>query len=478
MKNSSHIGCLPQRSGMWMKAFILAFVCAAAGLAASAQSFRTLANFDGTNGENPRYVSLVQGLDGNFYGTTGIGGAYGLGIVFKVTPGGTLTTIYSFCSEPKCPDGWEPFAGLALGSDGNFYGTTAAGGKADVGTVFEITSQGVLTTLHSFDTSDGFLSYSPLTLGTDGNLYSTTTTGSGANYDGTIFKITLSGGLKTLHSFSGPDGTKPIGPLLQATDGNFYGTTSEGGADNAGVVFRITPDGTYTTLHSFCSLSDCADGEGPFSGVIQGTDGNLYGTTLSGGTGSCPYQDACGVVFEITLQGTLTTLHNFAGSDGAVVYSPLIQATDGNYYGVTSEGGSYGFGTAFEITPAGVLTTLRSLSAAPNGGLVQGTNGYFYGTTYEGGIYNDGTIFALSEGLGPIVESLPSYGAVGAKIRILGYNLAGTTRVTFNGTAATFTVVSGQYIKTSVPAGATTGNIQVTTANGTLTSNKRFQVLP
>ena len=219
------------------------------------------------------------------------------------------------------------------------------------------------------------------------------------------------------------------------------------------------------------------DGAGPSGGLIQATDGNFYGTTYSGGAnnGNCT-SGTCGTVFKITPEGTLTTLHTFDYTDGANPEAGLVQATDGNLYGSTN-------GTVFKITTTGTLTTLHS-GVSPNA-LVQDTNGTFYGTTINGGksIYHFcggtcGTIFSLSVGLGPFVETEPASGSVGAAVNILGTNLTGATSVTFNGTAANFIVASSSEITTTVPAGATTGAVKVVTPSGTLSSNVSFQAVP
>lgn len=277
----------------WWRTFgILCLILAATSIASPAQeeqpsnntiTFATLFNFDYTNGDGPTGV-LVQGTDGNFYSTTDLGGANGNGTVFKITPAGTLTTLHNFDGT----DGSVVFAGLVLATDGNFYGTAEFGGTSNVcgpgcGTVFKITPTGTLTTLHDFKGTDG--SYpGPLIQGADGNFYGITG-GGGANGDGTVFKLTHSGTLTTLYSFCAQsgctDGSGPNSPmaLVQGSDGNFYGTTFSGGTNNAGTVFKITPSGTLTTLYSFCSQTNCADGEAPYAGLVQATHGNFYGTT-------------------------------------------------------------------------------------------------------------------------------------------------------------------------------------------------------
>jgi uncharacterized repeat protein (TIGR03803 family) len=391
---------------------------------------RSIHSFSLTDGESPA-ASLVQANDGSFYGTTILGGANGWGSVFKITPDGALTTLYSFCSESNCADGSYLYAGLVQGTDGNFYGATGAGGTNGEGTIFKITPHGVLTTLHNFDYADGSGPYAALIQGNDGSYYGTTSSG-GLYGDGTVFKITASGVLTTMHSFDSTDGLNLDSPLLQASNGNFYGATQEAGVGNGGTIFKITPSGTLTTVYSFCSLTDCTDGSGPHGGLVEAAEGNLYGTTLYGGlNGRCASSDTagCGTIFEINPDGALTTLHIFDSTDGA----------------------------------------------NPSAGLVHDTDGNFYGTTQDGGSFNDGTVFSLSTGLRPFVKLQPSFGKAGTTVIILGTNLATTTGVSFNGTAATFMAISSA-IETTVPAGATTGTVEVITPSGTLLSNVVFQV--
>jgi uncharacterized repeat protein (TIGR03803 family) len=249
--------------------------------------------------------------------------------------------------------------------------------------------------------------------------------------------------------------------------------------NGSGTVFKITPGGTLTTLHSFGTT----DGSYPSCALVQATNGSLYGTTYQGGNNStCGSGNGCGTVFKITSDGTLTTLHIFDSTDGANPIAGLVQATDGNFYGTTYAGGTSDWGTVFKITPSGTLTTLHSFDLAdgaqPYGPLAQATRGDFYGTTTQGGANSDGTAFSLTMGLGPFVEARPASGKVGAKVIILGTNLAGTSSVSFHGTSATFKIVSKSEIKTAVPAGATTGKIAVKTPHGTLLSNMPFRVRP
>lgn len=466
------------------KTFLTLFLfCAAAAISSASTvpttTYTTLINFNGTDGGLPEYDYLVQAFDGNIYGTTQLGGTNNSGAVYKFTPSGTLTSLYSFCAQANCADGADPVAGLVEGSDAAYYGTTQIGGASGDGTVFKITSTGTLTTLHSFGGSDGANPLSNLILATDGNFYGTTANG-GTIGDGTIFKITSAGTLTTIYNFctlaNCADGSSPVASLLQGTDGNFYGVTRTGGANNDGSVFKVTPAGVLTTLHSFAGT----DGLNPYARLIQATDGSFYGTTANGGANSL------GTLFKITTTGTFTSLHSFSGTDGLDVYAGLIQATDGNFYGTTFGGGTNGNGTVYEMTPAGVVTTLYSFCSQlnctdgdyPYAGLVQNTNGVLYGAAAAGGTSDDGVIFTLSLGLGPFVKTQPLAGKVGTHVTILGTNLTGATSVTFNGTAATFNVVSKSAITATVPTGATTGKVVVTTPKRTLHSNVAFRVMP
>jgi uncharacterized repeat protein (TIGR03803 family) len=376
-----------------------------------------------------------------FYGTTAGGGPDGGGTVFRITPSG-LTTIYSFCTE--CTDGDNPW-GLVQPADDVFYGTTEEGGAYSAGTVFKITSSGRLTTVHSFcaggnPCADGNLPFAGLAEGGDGNFYGTTKYGGAAGCEppfgcGTVFKITPAGTLTTLHSFDGNDGANPSAVLVQASDGNFYGTTESGGAGyygGDGTVFRITPKGKLTTLYSFCVQQGCVDGDAPSAGLVQASDGSLYGTTASGGGSG-----AVGTIFKITLRGALSTLHSFC------IGGPPCLDGDG-----------------------------------PTAGLLQATNGSFYGTTSQGGAGGDGTIFRISVGLGPFVSFVRNPAKVGQIFGILGQRLKQTTSVSLNGSPATFKVKSDTLLEATVPTGATTGYVSVTTSSATLTSNVPFHVIP
>lgn len=503
-------------------AFVIATSCALACVSSFAQNLKSMSlNF--TNGSEPE-AGLLQGTDGNFYGTTSAGGSHNGGTIFRVTPAGKLTTIYNFCSQKNCADGQSPTEPLVLATDGNFYGTTWFGGVGHNigGTIFRITPAGKLTTLYRFCSvgqtcSDG-ADPNGLVQGPDGNFYGTTNYNGSSNFGGTVFKFSTTGVLTTLHTFCPTepcsDGLNPRAPLVLGIDGSFYGTTSAG-SENEGTVFKITPAGTFTVLHSFCT-SGCGDGANPYGALTLATDGNFYGTTFFGGA-NCESSFGCGTVFRITPAGQLTTLYSFCPidcSDGNFPAAGVIQASDGNLYGTANgfdfepfasgpnndveqcrQAGYPGAcGTVFKLTLDGVFTTIHvfcttdcSDGADPTAMLLQATNGMFYGSTnWEGKITNSqcantfqggcGTLFAFSEGLAPFVQPSPNFGKAGRVIRILGNALTGTTKVTFNGVPATFAVISATYVKAVVPKGATTGTIEVTTPNGTLKSNPLFYV--
>lgn len=383
----------------WNFAFAtVLFLCATASIM-SAQTLTTLVTFNGPNGANPR-SPLIQGTDGNLYGTTQGGGTVNQGTIFKVTPSGTFTLLYSFDGL----DGSIP-SGVIQATDGNFYGTSQT-------TVFKVTSSGTLTTIYTFCSqlgcADGDAPAGGLARGTDGNFYGTTTQG-GQFLFGTVFKITPAGALTTLYNFCSQndcsDGTYPNAPMVQGMDGNFYGTTFSGGADNSGTIFKITPSGIFTTLYSFCSQPNCPDGFAPTGALIQATDGSFYGTTQGGGGAN-----GNGIVYRITPSGSFTVLYRFCSqnncADGSEPWGGLIQATDGSLYGTTTAGGLYNFGLIFKITTQGLLNTIYNFcalpnctdGAAPDTGLLQASDGNFYGTTsiLGGGTGGSGTVFRLS----------------------------------------------------------------------------------
>jgi uncharacterized repeat protein (TIGR03803 family) len=493
--------CKCQISRLHSICFLL-LICVATALTLPGQTFTVLVRQTPAAGYHPG-GPLVQGLDGRLYGTLAYGNVAG-NCIFRMTRGGALARLVHV-------PGGSMVAGLTLGAGGKLYGTSMYGGAntgcsrsgyPGCGMVFRATSKGKAAAIYNFcsqpNCTDGAYPNAGLLRGSDGSFYGATLLGGVGNNSGTIFKISPEGALTTLYSFclqpNCTDGGLPS-PLIQATDGNFYGTTP-------GTVFKITPDGLLTTLYTFCSQPNCTDGSYADYGVVQGADGNFYGVTRSGGAnddGGGP--NTAGTVFRLTPAGELTTLYSFCAqplcADGAGPQSGLIEGTDGNFYGTTfgNTGRSYSKGTIFEVTPDGTLVTLKNFPCngwynvgtgcpdgdAPQTALVQDTDGNFYGTTTLGGTsirqsYGYGTVYRVSMGLPPFVRTLPTSSAAGAIIRILGTNLKGATAVSFNGTAAAFTVISGSQINTTVPAGAVTGKVQVVTPKGTLSSNVPFQV--
>jgi len=450
---------------------------------AQAQTFSYFTNFSaGADG----VASVMQATDGNFY-MGGFPGAYARrGAILKVTPSGEFSILYSFCAQRGCPDGSYPFTPI-LGSDGNFYGTTEeGGGHYEGGTVFKMTLAGELTTLYTFCTTkecpDG-ASPEGIIQASDGNLYGMAG-GGGIGSQGTIFRVSTTGEFKTLHSFCSAancaDGYNQFSPPIQGNDGNLYGATYAGGSHGAGLLYRLTLAGEYGIIYDFCSLSDCADGGGPNT-IVQDAHGNFFGTTEGGGS------KGYGTVFELTSTNQYIVLDSFDFVHGTPL-GKLTLASDGNFYGNTQ--GGENAGTVFEVTPKGEVTLLNIFSTCaldsgwyPLGSLFQGTNGTLYGTTAFGNSVGDcnpygagyGTIYSVS-GLTPLVETAPVAGPVGQSVIILGNGLSGSTSVTFNGVAASFTVESDTYIKATVPAGATTGVVSVVTPSGTLKSNPQFVV--
>lgn len=459
----------------------------------------TLHSFTGGDGA-ASFAGLAQGTDGNFYGTTRQGGANSNGVVFVVTPGGTLTDLYSFGSS----DGANPYAELTMGADGNLYGTTVYGGRG-VGTVFMATPAGALNTIHAFNGADGYYPYGGLTIDGSGNFYGTTAYG-GVYGDGNVFYITPAGAISSAHSFNALDGNIPLSTPIQTPSTEMFGATAEGGTHGYGNLYVMTPEGYFNSYYSF-SIGDGNDpvappvlgsdglygtcefggaygygtiykvppevstltwvvsfnynnGAYPVSSLVRGQDGNYYGVTPDGGSG------AAGTVFRITPAGALTTLYAFTGgADGANPYGRLLRGTDGNFYGTTYTGGVNGTGTVFSVSPAGTLTTLYSFSATdvfgrnadgayPIAGLIQAADGSLYGTAYEGGAYGFGTIFRV--GFGAFVAGLSpsSTPACGPDftLTVNGAGFAAGAVVNWNVAPLDTTFVSATQLSATVPA--------------------------
>jgi uncharacterized protein (TIGR03437 family) len=426
----------------------------ASALIVQAQTPTTLTEFTAA-AAGPTF--LMQASNGNFYGITGLETQNSAYTIYTMTPSGATTALVG-------ATGWNPVS-LLQTSDGNFYGSSPY--TNDGGIVFKMTPAGAVSTVHQFNGPvDGANPTAGLIQATDGNFYGVANQGgvtetSMHSGGGTVFKLTPSGTFTKLHDFSGPDGYNPVNGLVQGTDGNFYGVTEYGGSANCatgdafvagcGTVFKITPQGALTTLVSFTG----PNGSLP-SVMILGTDGNFYGVTETGGTGSCSgAYHGCGTFFKITPSGMLTTLHSFQSADGTEPIS-LIQASDGNFYGTTYWGGGgcieppapAGCGAIFKATPQGAITLLYTFppqvgsttSGPAPGPIIQAANGNLYGVTALGGSSDNGDVYELSLGLPPLIlppaisaegvvngASFQSGIAPGAWFTIKGTNLASTT---------------------------------------------------
>jgi uncharacterized repeat protein (TIGR03803 family) len=478
-------------------------------------SFTVLASFASYGSAN----GVILGKDGNLYGTTLYGGNYYYGSAFKVSPSGTITTIYQFGSVQENPgnplDGSNPNA-LIQGTDGNLYGTTQYGGANGWGSIFKLTTAGKLTTLYSFGTTtdpngnplDGDTPLAALVQGADGNLYGTTSGESSGSY-GTVFMISTSGSFTKLYSFTGGhDGSSPSAPLVEA-GGNFYGTASAGGAHDLGSIFEITAAGVLTPLYSFGSIQDKfgngLDGEYP-NGLVLAADNYLYGTAQYGGSNDLaqygpPSGD--GAAFRISQSGVFQSLGSFdeVGQDGFNPIGSLVQSAHGTLYGVTSAGGANQKGAIFALSTSGTIGsafwfTQDSGDGTPSvfdnnnysftyvgPGMTLGSDGNFYGATIEGGpTHNgDGTVFRFAVTQGPVITSQPASqtAAVGQTVVLqVTANGSGTLAYhwTFNSTAlANGAHVSGAatdqlVLKDVTSANAGLYSVVVSSSTGTATS--------
>lgn len=398
---------------------------------------------------------LLQAADGTFYGVTASGTPKGYaGSIFRLTASGTLSTLHQFS-----PSG-QPEAGLSLGPDGAFYGTAETGGNNGVGSVYRITADGDFSTLYSFTGgTNGLRPKAALTLGSDGLFYGTTSEGGRGTGSGTIFRISPTGSYTPLHSFDlATSGNQPLGKLLQASDGNFYGTTTSFGANSAGTLYRLTPAGVVTVLHAF--RGDASEGGGPAAGVIQGADGALYGTTAGGGS------TAGGTVYRVTLDGAYSTLYTFrSGTPGENPRSPLLLGRDGNFYG-TASNISFGDarGVVYRLTPQGQYAVVyQSASLANEDGLedepIQAADGDLYVPTRSDGSFGFGSVIAIS---GPADRSSGLTATAGISSAILNWPLA-LRAVAYNVYQATTPGGQGSTpIATGVVAAGLTGSYTVT----------------
>jgi uncharacterized repeat protein (TIGR03803 family) len=477
---------------------MLAAVAILAGMAipAQAQTYTPLYAFGAVdttqNGPNGQ---LALGRDGNFYGTIN----QNISEIYRITPEGTETLLWAAGTSPN---GSVCYSGLTLGSDGLLYGTCEMwnGWIDNGGIIFKYDpSQGQdgFTILYSFPSVENTYSPSPLTLGTDGNFYGTTYGSGYTSTWGTFFQITPAGKFTTLHTFQGyPENEpgEPSGPLTLGANGNFYGTSQAGGYPddyNGGTVYEITPKGKVTLLYSFPNTGPYL----PVAGVTQGADGKFYGTTNNGGT----YGE--GAIFQWASKGKINCLHYFnRPTDNAGFPTlPITLGSDGNLYEADSDyiNGNYGPEESFfEITTKGVYTDLFNL-LVPGGSCDENTvngclltsplalhpNGTFYGTTLEGGVYEGegigrGVFYSLNTGLKPYIILQFPLGPIGTTLGIFGQGFTTATAVEFNGTTASFTVVSDTYLEVTIPVGATVGYVTVAEPSGTLKSAVKFTPKP
>lgn len=376
-------------------ALLLAGVWAAtlAGATSAADNgYRLLHEFTVAEGATPN-GALVQASDGRLYGTAQGGGPRGGGVVFRVSLKGRLKVLRGFGSKHS-DGGSSPVGGLTLASDGALYGTTALGGSHEKGTLFKILPDGQFTSLHAFAgaPSDGEQPTAGLVRASDGNFYGTAPFG-GAEDLGTVHRVAPEGDFTVMHSFTQTEGCQPVSPLIEGRDGNFYGTAAWCGGSGQGTVFRMTSGGEVAVLHAFGSPPE--DGAEPLSGLLEAADGNFYGTTYRGGLGF-------GTVFRLTPAGEFTVVHRFEGwpSDAAFPDGALIRASNGEIYGLTHYGGSHNCGTVYRLraegTPPKLLHEFDCFDGyQPRGALLQASNGLLYGTTSGGGTGGYGTVFRI-----------------------------------------------------------------------------------
>lgn len=371
-------------------------------------SYKVLYSFSGeSDGANPAADLMVVHIQAAYktylYGTASTGGDYSYGTVFRFDTNGTMSVLYAFKGDyGGGSDGATPYAKLIQDKDQNLYGTTSGGGGVyGQGTVFKLAPDGAESVLYGFQLGDdGRSPNAGVILGKGGNLYGTTP-GGGHGY-GTVFGLAPDGVETTLYTFNTKDdGARPSTGLLADSSGNFYGTTTiSHGIGHFGTVFKLASDGTETVLHAF-SGKNSEDGSHSYGALIADGIGNLYGTTFKGGSAACN----CGIAFKLAADGSETVLHTFLGKksgDGSNPYAGVIADKSGNLYGVTwSGGGTCNCGTVLKIAPDGTETVLHAFAggtdgAYPRGGLVIGNKGYLYGTTFLGGASNDGTIFRVT----------------------------------------------------------------------------------
>lgn len=463
-------------------------------------TYTTIYNFSGADGQNP-LGGVVLGTDGNFYGTTRFGGANNLGTVFKITPAGVLTTLHSFART----DGSEPRPGLVQGKNGVFYGTTC--GFNPPWTSYSITAAGKFKTINSTnDLRIALCSFAPFMLADDGNLYGTTAAG-GQTEQGTVFRMSQTGAVKGIFAGDFTNGTNFVGPVTQGNDGFLYGTASANGSGGFGVVFKLSLKGKYTKLHEF-GLDLANDGFDPLAGLVAASDGKFYGATSAGENGSNVPQ---GNLFSITSSGTYNIVFAFDGPHGRLEQATPMQHTNGKIYGTTVGGGLHEGGVVYSLdnsAPPFLGLTTRWGSSGQTAQILgqglagatsvkfgtgsasfnivsdtfatatvpdDGTTGFVTVTTPSGTLTSARSFFVVPA----VVSIAPTSGPVGTQVTITGSGFLGATVVKFGGVKATsFTVNSGTSITATVPVGAKTGKVTITTKGGNASSRSTFTVTP
>ena len=423
---------------------------------------------------------IAQGRDGNLYGTGGNRGANNVGGVFKITPAGVETLLVSF------PKAWNACAeGLTLATDGNFYGACIIGGAHSSGFIFRVTPAGVLTDIYDFvgTTTGSCCPTSAPVLGADGNLYGTTGSYGGSDSPYVAYRISTAGVYKTLYTFINGNSVPSV--LSAASDGNLYGTEADAdGFGNVGGVFRISTGGAFKLLYGFVSATNVYY---PSTGVIRDTNGKLYGTTaFPSGT------DGSGTLYDVTTSGVVTDIYNFPTSlnfDEAA--NNMMQASNGNIYGASYNGGTNAAGGLYELTTANSFsswsftasnTGVGATGSNPTAPLMQNTNGLLYGITFTGGPNAaQGTFFSVNIGAPAFISLVTpvNAGKEGTQVGILGQGFSSSSVVKFGGTTATTKTVTGStFIEATVPAGALTGKVTVTTGSKTLSTIATYDITP
>jgi len=386
--------------------------------------------------------NLLLATDGNFYSISSAGGN-GRGAIARIAPDGNMNVVYTLLENDQ---GASSYAELMQASDGNLYGTTFVGGEKGLGVIFRVTLAGEYKVLRSLGQTkvDAQRPYAGLVQAPDGNLYGSTLRG-GVNDKGTLFRITLDGTYTVLHSFDGNDGENPEGTLIVGPDGNLYGTTLQGGSSGRGSVYRTTTDGTVTTLYSFPSLSAFstlglainATGANPRAGLLLSTDGNYYGTAYQGGA------NGYGTFFRMTPTGEVTVLHAFTGplAGAGFPLSSVTQDAAGNFYGTTEHGGSINQGAAWRVSPSGQFSLLHSFIGSPIDGNTPYASlvvldGYLYGVTSSDLLVGSGAIFKLDPGVGDVLPV--EFSLAPAEITI-----GASTTLTWSSASATSCAASG-----------------------------------